>query len=129
METLGERLEILRIRLGKNHGEFASLVGLSTQAVKNIRKGTSPKSDFFERLSQNIENINLNWLVLGKGKMFLFEETTSNLLEEPKADYNKGPVDPVKNWELIMKLFGEIENLKEDVSGMRVQLRQVSKIA
>ncbi len=63
---LPERLS--RVRDGRSQRQFARDLGVFQQNVNRYESGTTPHTDFLITLALK-ENISIDWLLLGKGKM------------------------------------------------------------
>ncbi len=68
-----ERLKYIREKLSKNASQFAKDNAIDARTYNNYETGDRlPPISFIERLSLKY-NINLNWLILGTGHMFMEE--------------------------------------------------------
>lgn len=65
-KKLPERLA--EVRGERSQRQFARELGVFQQNVNRYENGTTPHTDFLITLSTK-ENISLDWLLLGKGKM------------------------------------------------------------
>ena len=65
-KKLPERLA--EIRGDRSQRQFARELGVFQQNVNRYENGTTPHADFLITLSTK-ENISLDWLLLGKGRM------------------------------------------------------------
>jgi transcriptional regulator with XRE-family HTH domain len=65
-KKLPERLA--EIRGERSQRQFARDIGVFQQNVNRYEKGTTPHTDFLIRLAME-ENISLDWLLLGRGRM------------------------------------------------------------
>jgi transcriptional regulator with XRE-family HTH domain len=63
---LPERLE--KIRGERSQRQFARDLGVFQQNINRYENGTTPHTDFLITLATK-ENVSLDWLLLGKGKM------------------------------------------------------------
>lgn len=63
---LPERLA--QIRADRSQRQFARDLGVFQQNVNRYENGTTPHTDFLITLSTK-ENVSLDWLLLGKGRM------------------------------------------------------------
>lgn len=59
---------IAEIRGERSQRQFARDLGVFQQNVNRYEKGTTPHTDFLIRLAME-ENISLDWLLLGRGRM------------------------------------------------------------
>jgi len=65
-KKLPERLA--EVRGDRSQRQFARELGVFQQNVNRYENGTTPHTDFLITLSTK-ENISLDWLLLGKGRM------------------------------------------------------------
>jgi transcriptional regulator with XRE-family HTH domain len=65
-KKLAERLA--QVRGERSQRQFARDLGVFQQNVNRYESGTTPHTDFLITLALK-ENISLDWLLLGKGKM------------------------------------------------------------
>lgn len=68
-----ERIEKLRMELNLSKSEFCSIIEFSQANYSNITgsRGSKPGVELVEKIALHIKNINLHWLLTGKGNMFL----------------------------------------------------------
>jgi transcriptional regulator with XRE-family HTH domain len=59
---------IAEIRGDRSQRQFARDLGVFQQNVNRYESGTTPHTDFLIRLAMQ-ENVSLDWLLLGKGRM------------------------------------------------------------
>jgi len=59
---------IAEIRGERSQRQFAGDLGVFQQNVNRYENGTVPHTDFLIRLAMQ-ENVSLDWLLLGKGRM------------------------------------------------------------
>jgi transcriptional regulator with XRE-family HTH domain len=65
-KMLAERLATIRGE--RSQRQFARDLGVFQQNVNRYESGTTPHADFLIRLALK-ENVSLDWLMLGKGRM------------------------------------------------------------
>lgn len=65
-KKLSERLA--EVRGARSQRQFARDLGVFQQNVNRYESGTTPHTDFLVTLAIK-ENVSLDWLLLGKGKM------------------------------------------------------------
>ncbi len=79
METIGERLKIIRKNNNLTQAAFGEAIGVTKQAIANIESNHSnPSIDFLGKLIENF-NVNVNWLISGKGKFLINEFSFYNM--------------------------------------------------
>ncbi len=59
---------IAQVRGDRSQRQFARDLGVFQQNVNRYENGTTPHTDFLIRLAMQ-ENVSLDWLLLGKGRM------------------------------------------------------------
>lgn len=92
-----DRILLLIENLGFNKNSFSNFIGIQPQTLHHIVAGrrTKPSFDVLEKIICSVENLNIDWLLTGKGEMFL--------------DATSAPVggDAIaKNAELLKKIQG-----------------------
>ncbi len=76
---LAENLKEVRIKLGISQGEMAQSLDMLQAQYSNYERGKSkPSADVLEKLALK-HKINLNYLLTGKGAMFVFSETEKEI--------------------------------------------------
>ena len=77
MDTFGTRLKRIRLLKELKQEDFANLLGLTKQSVSNIENDkTFVSKEVLGKLVLDLK-INLNYLIAGKGQMFLADDNTS----------------------------------------------------
>lgn len=72
------RLKELREALGLNKNQLAVKLGIDNGNLSRYESGkVKPNSEFYERLVQKFENVNLSWLISGEGEMFIQKPSAS----------------------------------------------------
>ncbi len=112
-----KRLELLVNALGIKRSEFAKRIHVTQGNVSdwiNDKKPSKPSSTALARISEEY-NVNLNWLITGKGDMFLHVEDGSLVtngrtekLEEMSGNGAKAPLSPFETRNITLPLMGEI---------------------
>lgn len=65
---------------------FADIIGVQRSSISHILSGRNkPSLDFIEKLLNKFQNINSEWLILGKGAMYI-EIRDSDLFTKSEAD-------------------------------------------
>ena len=73
---IGLRINELMFRLEKNQSSFAESLGTSQTNVRNVIKGlVKPKYEFIESILLAFPKVSRDWLMEGKGEMFINEES------------------------------------------------------
>ncbi len=69
---IGERINNLIFKLGKNKSTFASSLGVSHTAISKTIKGeTKPGLQLIDSITKTYPQLSRDWLMEGKGEMFL----------------------------------------------------------
>lgn len=66
-DTIKERLIAYLKYKGVNNSEFGRIIGVSNAYISSIRKSIQP--DKVEKISSNFPDLNIDWLITGKGEM------------------------------------------------------------
>lgn len=93
--TVGARLKEFRSKLKISQIVFSNTVGITQSAVSQVEKNMiSISSDILKNISEAY-NLNINWLLTGKGQMFL---TDSPGEEPPKVKYLDDSLQSAEQW-------------------------------
>ncbi len=69
--NFGEKLILMRETLGFNQNDFAEKIELAPQSLSRYEKNkVKPSIEFIEKLT-NMFSVNSNWLINGKGNIFI----------------------------------------------------------
>lgn len=77
--SLGSRLKLARGNTSQK--AFAAELGVHENTVSNAERRDSAPQDYLVKIAQ-ARNVNLNWLLTGRGAMFVDEATGGSLLQE-----------------------------------------------
>lgn len=78
---IDKNLKLIRNELDISAQKLANKLGVSLTSIQQYEAGTrKPNYEFLEKI-HSILNINLNWLVSGKGEMFINEQSKTNRTE------------------------------------------------
>lgn len=73
------RLKNLREALGLNKNQLAVKLDIDNGNLSRYETGkVKPNSEFYERLVNKFDNVNLTWLISGEGEMFLQKTSEKN---------------------------------------------------
>ena len=73
-----ERIKQIRLKLGIQQGEFAEKLNVVQQQLSKYERGENkPSAEFLTVLNEKV-NVNINWLLTGKGEMFINDNYTNN---------------------------------------------------
>lgn len=98
MEEIKDRLKKLIDILGyDNPTHFSNELGEGQPKVVGYLKGKNkPGSEFYTNLSLKHPNINLNWLIAGKGNPLLSDDETSDALTTGLVEVLKEQIEGLK---------------------------------
>ena len=86
-QEIGSRINELMFRLEKNQSTFAKAIGTSQTAIYNTVHGkTKPRYEFIEAILVTFPKVSRDWLMEGKGEMFLDEASKEESASVP-ANY------------------------------------------
>jgi transcriptional regulator with XRE-family HTH domain len=113
-KEIGKRFKLIKEHFSLSNQEFGEICGVSYTAIGNIINGTTkdPSVSLFVKISSKLE-INLNWMITGKGEMIEKEE------DKPLS---------TENLETIKYLKQEIENLKLIIESKQNEIETFKKI-
>jgi hypothetical protein len=69
--NINERIRQVVISAFGTQAAAARAMNVERQRIHNIISGVNPGLEFIKSLSDSVENLNLNWLINGKGEMYL----------------------------------------------------------
>jgi transcriptional regulator with XRE-family HTH domain len=77
--SIGRRLKEYLIERRLTQEEFSALCRINKQTISNIVKDkTAPSGEVLVKIASEYNDLNLNWLITGKGPMFNFSYTGQN---------------------------------------------------
>ena len=73
MDSIGTRLLALIIRLDENQNSFSKKIGLTNNVTigRIIKENRKPSGEVLAKIVQTYGSVNTNWLLVGKGPMFI----------------------------------------------------------
>lgn len=87
--TVGSRLKLLRDNAMLNQGSFADSLGLKQGSLSDIERGKAyPSVDVLIKI-KSIYNVNLDWLISGKGDMFISSIPSIKSIDTPGRQVGK----------------------------------------
>ena len=119
--TINQRLNFLLKELGMKAGAFARALDLSETTVRNyIDRTAKPSSEVLEKISNTFEQVNLVWLVTGKGEPFL---TGSQSSTTQIGKFNQaGTGNKQTNSSSEYQLKAALESANKEITLLREQL-------
>lgn len=103
-DSIGQRVQLLRKTMGYTQSELGkSAGGVSKSAVSQWERDlTEPDKDALLSLEKS-ENVNINWLIEGKGEMFNSSQATPSTegVKEASAPYSKESIERLNRIEQL----------------------------
>ena len=93
------RIKQIRVTLNFQQGEFAQKINILQQQLSKYERGENkPSADFFIKLVE-VANVNINWLLTGKGKMFVDKDKIYRSPDAVEIKYYDNPalIETIKN--------------------------------
>jgi transcriptional regulator with XRE-family HTH domain len=118
--VINKRIKEILLKKGISQGELADKWKVSRQYINAILSGNgSIGIKLINKLIDEFPDLNLNWLLTGKGVMF-FE--SRNTMKEPEAEYSANS-DLLKSKEEIVQVQRDyIEQLKDTVKKLEKEI-------
>ena len=83
--TINNRIDLIIKELGFNNNSFSGIVGTNPTVIHNIIKGrNAPGFELLSKIALSFGKINMNWLITGKGNMYVQEMLEQS--PEPATD-------------------------------------------
>lgn len=77
--------------------KFADEIGVQRSSVSHILSGrNNPSFDFIQKILKRFENINAEWLILGRGEMYKPQQQSIMFDSERGADGEEKPVNDMQ---------------------------------
>lgn len=136
-----------------SQAQFADTINVVRASVSHVLAGrNNPSYDFIKAIMDNYPALNIEWLILGKGKMYKERSVSSPMPEQPididdfgtgllfaEADEEKGseiPEIPLPETEIPLQAVGSLPNISptteintaNSITQIAVKQRKVSKI-
>jgi len=90
--TINNRIELIIKDFGLNKNSFSNRIGVNPTVIHNIIKGrNAPGYDLMNKIALSFDNIDMNWLITGEGKMLLNDKIN----ESPQVCTQTSGVPPV----------------------------------
>lgn len=143
-KTIGDRINLVVAKYGKNGRKFAELVGISTGNLNAlINDDSKPGAKFLIHILEH-HQINLNWLLTGHGEMTI-QATPPGVIDIKHADlvqkFADKPRAKIANECLLkieqndrdkfIELVGQLKGIagQYDQSGIKPQLGETGPVA
>jgi hypothetical protein len=123
MTTINERVGILIEALKLNKNSFSVKIGVDSTVIHNIVGGrlTKPSFEVLEKILLSDDNINLEWLILGKG-----DQVFKDKIPSMKKKYLNVAESPA-NYSDQNKLIKELERLRAENEVLYKAIRELGQ--
>jgi transcriptional regulator with XRE-family HTH domain len=124
--AIGQRLKVLIGDLGLDVRGFCKVMDVSETTVRNyFNRGSNPNAEFLTKLSNSFEQINLGWLLSGRGEVFLpgsvpATSNTANINNNSGIGINTGTATQHITLEACQR---ELEAVKRDAASYQREIR------
>jgi len=124
--SVGKRLILLRKTLDINQSDLAMVMGCTQANVSVYEKDSSAMSAKYLASLRNAYNVNLDWLLLGTGKMFISSSTSQQTTEQPEEQQTELPIikGPTNTREKA-RLIREIKRLSVDLQDILQKMIEI----
>jgi hypothetical protein len=121
MEKFSQRLQAVLDHFEMTPYKLSKEINYSTGGFSSLfANKTSPSFDFLNKLLQRFPSIDANWLILGKGEMFLDPSIKPNRSYSHSPDLLEAKNSIINKMEEILKLKDEkIEKLNNELREYR----------
>lgn len=123
-DTIKERLIAYLKYKGVNNSEFGRIIGVSNAYISSIRKSIQP--DKVEKISSNFPDLNIDWLITGKGEML-----RASISQTANGDHNTqvaGNANHVNSSSTLERDLDEISQQRKLVSKSQEQIDRLLAI-
>lgn len=122
-----ERFKQLLEEKGLTATKFAAIIKVNASAMSHILNGRSkPGFDVLDKIAQAFPDVNLNWLISGKGNLYNHRETEEKR-PEPRP-YLPTTEVPEKNIEEEKSFVSQKETEEKSVPLQTVPNKKISRI-
>ena len=122
---INDRVDLLIKEVSNsNKRAFAQIINVSPTVIENIvgkRKG-KPSFDVIEKMAFAIENINMDWLITGRGSMWKKDEECPN--PQPPCDSS---MDCSIYYNMYKEKDGENKILIEEIGALKERVRMLEE--
>ncbi len=107
MNTLGERIKHVIKQKGVKVVSIAEILGKNQTTISSyIINRAYPSGDFFITLKQIVPDLDLNWLITGKGEVFLKENEAHGSLTTLKKELKESQSRERELTNALLKVIG-----------------------
>lgn len=109
----------------KNISDFAKngLQYASSEKINRLKKeNNKPSFEILLDISNKFDDVNLNWLITGRGKPFIDDDSLHKVGEQNSAYVNSKDLDLIKSKDKIIELLeSETLRLKDEIAQLKGQ--------
>lgn len=122
-ETINERINQLIRWSGLSKNAFANKIGERGFNIQNItgHQQTTPSAPLMGKIAKAFEEVSLEWLILGKGKMLKLEDEEKNISEE---EYDKLRILNAEYSGQITMLKVLLKEKEEEILKLNINMRE-----
>ena len=121
---MNTRLQQFLSAEGLTQAQFADTLGVARASISHILAGrNNPGYDFFISIARNYPELNLEWLLLGKGRMYKNQGTEEPSLFTPITEIPANQYEPKQNFEATIEMDASKNTIQETANQ-----RTISKI-
>ncbi len=119
-----------------NYRSLGFLLDYSDTQVRNIIIGKSiPKVDFIKKVSEVFPEINVNWIITGKGEMnnsgdlnsFSKEEILDHIIENSESFRNESKIDAITALFFNFEQQRELKKMYDRLDSYEVLLKKIAE--
>lgn len=92
VDTLAQRIKVIRIYYGKSQEEFAKDLSISQSALSSIEHGTIPSAEIIQKLGKL--GFSLEWLLYGENNQ---PDSPKQMLADTAADWERTRINKLLN--------------------------------
>lgn len=134
--TSGQRLILLRQKLGLSQKKLSDLTGISRSYINDVEAGRSnPSANMVSQIASKTD-VNIAWLMTGEGEMFRSETgTRAGVLPEKEEDLDrclaalKGVLGglPKEVWDVIVKEAFARAQTEQQIADLRQTVSRLQR--
>lgn len=112
---INQRIASLIDKLGYNKSTFAQKIGVSQPIITHITTGrNNPGLEVIQKILSNCQDVNPDWLLLGRGDMILNNRLNKDIINTLLSDTNDN----------LIKLKNEVIDLEEKLELLKKMLSE-----
>ncbi len=97
--SIGERIKILRQNLNMTVKDMSDVIGVPVRTIGAYERDENPPNEKFLTLLLEKFNVNINWLLIGKGTLFMQKQ--DDIADFISTEYNISKQDAINIIKLI----------------------------